>query len=328
MAKRLSNEEFKKRLYEEYGNEYLNIEEYKNKRTKIKFKHSKCGTEFETLPFDLIRGLKKCPKCMREKLKTMHLKGRDEFQDEFNKVSNGEYELLSEYKGSSKKIKVRHNECGYVFEPTPNNFVNKGSRCPKCSNRKKKSTLEFSKEVYSISNGEYEVVSEYLGTNKKIVMFHNECNSCYETTPQKFLSGCRCTSCNESKGEAEVRRILLKYELDFSKQYRFSDCRGKKYPLPFDFAVFNKNELSFLIEYDGEQHYKPITFKGIDVKKSLEQFEKCKINDSIKNDYCKRNNIKLIRIPFFEFDNIEEIIIRDMGIPSEADKETVGTCND
>ena len=328
MAKKLSDEEFKERLLTAYKGEYIAIEEYINKRTKIKFIHNECNTEFEAFPFDLIRGLKKCPKCMREKLRTINLKDSKEFKKEFNLVSNGEYELLSDYKGSSKKIEIKHNKCNYIFEATPNNFVNKGSRCPKCFGNKKKTTLEFSNEVFIISDGEYEVASEYLGNHKSIILFHNECNSYYKTTPNKFLQGHRCTSCNETKGEAEVRKVLSKYKFNFSKQYRFSDCRGKKYPLPFDFAIFKDDKLICLIEYDGEQHFKPVNFKGIDNSSSLKAFEKCKHNDNIKNEYCKKNNIKLIRIPYFRFDDIENIIIDNMGIPSEADKETFGTCND
>ena len=318
MAKKLSNEEFKKRLSDVYGKEYVNIQEYENKRTKIKFRHNKCNTEFEALPFDLIRGLKKCPKCMREKLRTINLKPREEFNKEFVEASNGEYELLSEYEGSKNKITVKHNVCDYIFEVTPGNFINRGSRCPKCSGNKKKTTIEFSNEVLDISEGEYEVASDYLGNHKPIMLFHNECKSYYKTTPNKFLQGHRCTSCNESRGEAKIRNVLTKYKFNFSKQYRFSDCRGEKYPLPFDFAVFECGKLAYLIEYDGEQHFKPINFNGINEAESLKVFNKCKHNDNIKDKYCKENNINLIRIPYFEFDNIENIIISNMGIPSET----------
>lgn len=318
MAKRLSDEEFKKRLFDVYNEEYVNIQEYKNKRTKIKFKHNKCNTEFDALPFDLVRGLKKCPKCMKEKLRTINLKPHEEFNKEFIEAVDGEYELLSEYEGTKNKITVKHNICSHVFKVSPNNFINKGSRCPKCFGNKKKTTSEFSNEVLDISDGEYEVVSDYLGNHKPIVLFHNECKSYYKTTPNKFLQGHRCTSCNESRGEAKIRNVLTKYKFDFSKQYRFSDCRGRKYPLPFDFAIFKHDKLVCLIEYDGEQHFEPINFNGIDEERSLNAFNKCKLNDSIKDEYCKENNINLIRIPYFEFDNIESIIINNMGIPSEA----------
>jgi hypothetical protein len=32
------------------------------------------------------------------------------------------------------------------------------------------------------------------------------------------------------------------------------------------------------------------------------------VKDNIKDNFCKNNNIKLIRIPYYEFDNIEKIL--------------------
>ncbi len=71
--------------------------------------------------------------------------------------------------------------------------------------------------------------------------------------------------------------------------------------LKFDFAVFGlKNNLVVLIEYDGEFHFEK--------QYSDDKFERVKIHDKFKNQYCKNNNIPLLRIPYWEFDNIEEIL--------------------
>ena len=39
-----------------------------------------------------------------------------------------------------------------------------------------------------------------------------------------------------------------------------------------------------------------------------------KIKDNIKTQYCKDNNIKLIRIPYWDFDNIEEILKKELNL--------------
>lgn len=60
-----------------------------------------------------------------------------------------------------------------------------------------------------------------------------------------------------------------------------------------------------LIEYDGEQHYKPVEFFG-----GEEGFKNAQYRDKIKNDYCENNNINLIRLPYFlSNDEIKDIII-------------------
>lgn len=68
----------------------------------------------------------------------------------------------------------------------------------------------------------------------------------------------------------------------------------------FDFAVFKDNgELSHLIEYDGQQHFEPVSYFG-----GQKRFEDQIKKDKLKNEYCTKNNIKLIRIKYDEFDKI------------------------
>lgn len=72
----------------------------------------------------------------------------------------------------------------------------------------------------------------------------------------------------------------------------------------FDFAIIDNNEkVTTLIEYDGRQHFEPISDFG-----GEEGFKITQNNDSIKNKYCKNNNIPLLRIPYWDFDNIELIL--------------------
>lgn len=72
-----------------------------------------------------------------------------------------------------------------------------------------------------------------------------------------------------------------------------------------DFAILDKSQNpKLLIEYDGEQHFKPV--KGWGGEEGLKGVQ---LRDSIKNTYCKDHNIPLLRIPYTEKDHIEEIVI-------------------
>ena len=75
--------------------------------------------------------------------------------------------------------------------------------------------------------------------------------------------------------------------------------------MPFDFYLSDYN---MCIEYDGEHHYKPTRFGGMSKEKAKDRFEFQQQKDKIKNRYCQENKIKLLRIPYWEFDNIEEIL--------------------
>lgn len=131
----------------------------------------------------------------------------------------------------------------------------------------------------------------------------------YLCTPKNFVNGSRCPRCNESKGEKQLDLILSKYNIYHSSQYTFDDLRGIGGGLlRFDAPVFwdaDKTKLRMLIEYDGIFHYE----KQYD----NDRFETLLIHDELKNQYCNNNNIKLLRIPYWEFSNIEEILIREIG---------------
>lgn len=117
--------------------------------------------------------------------------------------------------------------------------------------------------------------------------------------PSHHLSGTGCPSCNESKGEREIAYLLDKNNINYKRQHTFEGCKNKKL-LPFDFFI---PLLNICIEYDGRQH-----FEAIDVFGGEEALRYIQHNDEIKTDYCKENNIKLIRIRYDEVVYADEMI--------------------
>lgn len=118
-----------------------------------------------------------------------------------------------------------------------------------------------------------------------------------------------CNICCQSLGEAKMCDILNNLGYSFKKQYVFKDCVYEK-PLRFD-AYDSKNNVAY--EYQGEQHYEPICFNGMSKDDSVVEFEKNKQRDEVKREYCIKNNIRLIEIPYWEFDNMEKYIIKQLN---------------
>lgn len=104
--------------------------------------------------------------------------------------------------------------------------------------------------------------------------------------------------CIHSKGEEKIQNILIQAKIPFEKQKTFPGCYRKN-PLPFDFYVNQK----YLIEYDGEQHFCEGNNWGRD------NFNEIHNNDEIKNQWCKNNNIPLIRIPYTHYNNL---VLKDL----------------
>lgn len=108
--------------------------------------------------------------------------------------------------------------------------------------------------------------------------------------------GCEKNSINETI----IKKLLLEKGIEFQQEYTFEDLvSNSNKKLRFDFAIFNKKEIKFLLEFQGIQHFKPISFFG-----GEEAFKKLQYHDALKREYCKTNNIKLYTITFEE--NIEE----------------------
>ena len=114
--------------------------------------------------------------------------------------------------------------------------------------------------------------------------------------------------CISSKGEARIKQYFIDNNIEYEPQYSFPDCIYIGL-LRFDFAVFNNNGgLMFLCEYDGQQHYEPVIFGDFTYDEAVVKYEELVQRDSIKNNYCEEHNIKILRIPYWEYDNIENIL--------------------
>lgn len=230
----------------------------------------------------------------------------------FLQINNIKYKLLSKIFVSSKNSKLlwKCNK-GHIFKCTWDKFA-QGTRCPICFGNQKKTTAQFKKEIYELVGEEYTVLGIYTGANNHILMQHNKCNTQYYVTPANILhNDRRCPTCNESKGENKIRDMLNSYNQYFNREFSFDDLKGEHDLLRFDFAIFEdkeKTKLKCLIEYDGEFHYK----KHFNSQRFLTQQD----YDNRKNDYCKEYSIQLIRIPYWEFDNIEEVLIKELKLDS------------
>jgi DNA-directed RNA polymerase subunit RPC12/RpoP len=182
-----TTEQYKKEVFDLVGNEYIVIGEYKNNKTKIRFKHVKCGLEYEVRAGSFLSNGNRCPHCSQRKTDSVFRK------EVFDLVGN-EYIFLDNYITNNKKISVKHTTCGHIYKVRPVHFL-RGNRCPHCS-RSAKTLAEYKQNVFDLVGDEYSVLGNYITNKTKILMKHESCGTKFETLPTNFLSlGNRCPHC-------------------------------------------------------------------------------------------------------------------------------------
>jgi very-short-patch-repair endonuclease len=221
--------------------------------------------------------------------------------------------------GSQKKVWIKCQEKDYhgSYETTCDRFTTQQRRCPYCC--KSKIHPKDSLGQYIIDNyGEDFLSKIWSNKNKK---------SSFQYSPQanqkvwwKCLDGkhddyarnidsstrynYRCPSCTIFKGEIKIEDWLIKNHIIFKSQKTFKKCKYKQV-LQFDFYLAQHN---LLIEYQGEQHEKPIDFAGKGEEWANKLFQVNKTKDEIKKQFAISSNISLLEIWYWDYNNIEEIL--------------------
>ena len=195
-------------------------------------------------------------------------------------------------------MKIYCNTCQKSFNQSSFKHINCKQGCPKCGDTLHLTFEEFVDRATKIHSNKYDYSNVIYKTNKiKIKILCKKCNEIFTQRPNNHLCGDGCPKCKESLGEKNISNILKKYDIQFKKQKTFKDCKHKC-KLRFDFYL---PDINTCIEYDGKQHFEAIEYFG-----GEKQLKEQQIKDSIKNEYCKNNNITLLRISYKE-DLIEKL---------------------
>lgn len=292
---------------EENSDALLLATEFKSTKSLMQFQ-CKCGNTFETT-FERFRLQKRqCNECGT---KLQIDKQRLPYDEVKAFIENTGCILLDkEFSNTKEKLHLICS-CGEPFEKSFEKFKSKNQCCKKCSYKKISNdqtlTYEFVKTFVEensnckLTSQEYNSIGDYLN-------FDCECGGAFSTTFSSFRHNnqrsCKKCSNSQSKGEQIIELFLKENNLKYEKQFKFDDllAKNKRQKLRFDFAVFKDEQIN-LIEFDGKQHFQEVEYFG-----GNEAFKILKYNDNNKNEYCKLNNLILIRIPYFEINNIGNIL--------------------
>lgn len=148
------------------------------------------------------------------------------------------------------------------------------------------------KEISEKRNQNITLVGRYVSNKTKIEYICKSCGKHGFASHKSLFGGTvTCKYCQGTSGEQAISCWLDNHNIKYEREKTFDGCVYKK-KLRFDFYL---NELNVCIEYDGKQHFEEIDFFNNRECQSLKSIKK---RDKIKNNYCKRNKIKMIRVAY------------------------------
>ena len=190
MGKRLTQEEFEKRIEEQGNGEYTPLEDYQGAKTTILMKHESCGYEWKVRPRKFFEG-NRCPSCAKNRQRIT----QKEFEKRVEKLGNGNFTVLGKYKNNRTPTLMRHEVCGHEWKIRPDDFF-QGKRCPFCNGSGKRTTQEeFEIKVKRQSGGEYIALEKYQESRTPLLMRHKSCGYEWKIRPDDFLHGKGCPLC-------------------------------------------------------------------------------------------------------------------------------------
>ena len=184
------------------------------------------------------------------------------------------------------------------FLQTPFHHIH-NSGCKKCADEQRAKnqilTLQtFIKNANKSHNNKYDYSLVEYKNDKIKVNIICPIHGIFKKTPNLHIHQCQgCPKCKSTKGEQKIINWLEKNNINYIYNKKF-----KNYDIRPDFYLQDYN---IIIEYDGIQHFKDNIYFKTTLKEQQNQ-------DKYKNDIYNLCDMKIIRIPYINYLQIESIL--------------------
>ena len=299
----MSEQEFIKKARAKYGNRFdYSLVKITGNQTKVKIICPIHGI-IEQTPYNHLKFKNGCYKCVGINGYTTEdfiRKSKEMFGDRYDYSQ-------TVYRGSLEDVTLICRKHG-PFRVNAENHLSHGQGCRIC-NLGSRTTEEFIEDARKVHGDKYEYSkSVYAGINNPIIVTCRE-HGDFETNPHALLRGYGCPKCSMSQGEMRIEKYLEAHGIPHVyEEYIYTPmATGTMGAFVPDFLLPNDNGPVTIIEYHGKQHFKKIDYMG-----GEEKFGKRKERDAALRRYCEIEGIRLIEIPYTDFDRIEEILDREL----------------
>jgi hypoxanthine phosphoribosyltransferase len=278
--------------------------EYATIRSTLRFKCNKCSDVFITTSFLYSKSedSKRCV-CCKQKLKIDSATARDVFIGRCKERHGSYYDYSKVAETFSAKTKLtiicpKHGE----FLQTSDSHLNKGHGCSVCKidyvtgiTRSTKADFVFKSNNIHNFKYNYELV-QYVNAITPVSIKCTK-HGVFLQKPDVHLRGSGCPICtNTSVAVQNILGVLDEINIPYTTEKSFPGCVGiTGRSLRFDIYLPDRN---LCIEYDGPHHFAPRLYGNMTDDDASKIFVTQQQNDSIKDKFCEKENIQLLRIPY------------------------------
>lgn len=218
--------------------------------------------------------------------------------------------LSDTYMNAHQKMRFSCDKCGRTYEADLNHVISRNQiMCPDCSRIEKGIRHRVDKDTVRnefLNSGLTPLFDKYNGCDEKLRCLDKSGHSLeitYRSLSQRNKIGYTDYSVSRSRYESLTQDYLDELGVSYIPQYTCDGCEDKR-RLHFDFAIFGNDsgKLILIIEADGQQHFQPVRFEG-NADDADRAFDGIRRRDEIKDRFCQEQNIEMLRIPYFNFEN-------------------------
>lgn len=174
------------------------------------------GESFTTTPFGFLEG-------WREPSRDIGKTDAQKYQEIFDNLAKGDYQLLTPFSGMQKKVKIRHLACGQVLDFTARSFLEDGRRCP-CEYKVSQSEA---RQKIEANNG-FRMV-RFINTSEPVIIEHIDKGHTFACNYRDFLLNPYCRACHPAvrtdRSYREEVRDLVGNEYTVTGKYKDKDTR-------------------------------------------------------------------------------------------------------
>ena len=306
--KRLTDEEYKKRIYDIYGDDISVLETYVNQRTKILHRCNIHNYEWKARTRQMAEGHNGCKYCSSQKRIQGLTQSLDKVAEKLKRVCGDEFTLNddNEYLGHTEKMYFTHhlpNGTSHIVYSKPDRIYN--HKCAVCAGMQVcvgfndiwTTNPELGKLLANPDDG-----FKYMQNSNKRTDF--KCPTCGYICKDKAINqvssdmDVRCPICKD--GISYPNKLIfnsllqIKDKLDFlEREYRPKWCKfelnGKNRTGVYDIH-FGINNKQYIVEMDGGFHDK------VHSKDKHTTIDDIKYIDSMKDKLAFEHNIEMVRI--------------------------------